>query len=392
MDSDLAFLPLTELAARLRAREISPVTVTRLCLERIARFDPDLNAFITVTSESALRQAAQAEQEIAAGQWRGPLHGVPVALKDLIDTAGVPTTAGSRVFAGRIPTADAEVVTRLRQAGAVLLGKLNLHEFAYGGSGAISAIGAAHNPWNLTRVSGGSSSGSAVAVAAGLCYAAVGTDTAGSIRVPAACCGVVGLKPTYGLVSVAGVVPLAHSYDHVGPLARTVADCAALLSALAGSDFTPEAISAMGLRLGVPRGFFCEGVAPSVSQVWRAALDDWRELDAEITEVDLPFDDDRTLANGEIHAYHAPLMEHSALLYHPLTLARIRKSAALDAGKMRALREELARQRAKAAPISSARLTCWLPQPCRWWRRRLRPCRARMPASASWCCCATPGP
>jgi len=351
MDADIAFLPLTELAGLLRARELSPVEVTRHCLERIARFDPALNAFITVTAESALREAALAEQEIASGRWRGPLHGVPIALKDLIDTAGVPTTAGSRVFAGRVPAEDAAVVTCLRAAGAVLLGKLNLHEFAYGGSGVISAFGAAHNPWDLTRITGGSSSGSAAAVAAGLCYAAVGTDTAGSIRVPAACCGIVGLKPTYGLVSAEGVVPLAVSYDYVGPLARTVADCAAVLSVLVGEDFTPAPAPIAELRLGIPRGEFCDGLSPAVRQVWEGALELWRSLGAEITEFNLEHSNDRALANAEALAYHAPMLEHSSDLYDPRTLARIRAGRVLSEDELQRLRAELARQRERVTDV-----------------------------------------
>ena len=191
---------IVELAPGLRRKEVSPVELTRACLDRIEKLNPALNAFITVTAESALAEARAAETEIARGEWRGPLHGIPIALKDIIDTAGTRTTAASAVHEHRIPTEDAEVVRRLKQAGAVVLGKNNLHEFAYGGSSLVSFFGDVHNPWNAGYITGGSSGGSAAAVAAGLCYAAIGTDTAGSIREPAALCGCVGIKPTYGRV------------------------------------------------------------------------------------------------------------------------------------------------------------------------------------------------
>src|SRR5208283_2726193 len=227
---------IVELAPRLRRKEVSPLELTRACLDRIEKQNPTLNAFITVMAESALAEARAAEAEILRGEWRGPLHGIPVALKDLIDTAGTRTTAASAVFEHRVPIEDAEVVRRLRQAGAVILGKNNLHEFAYGGSSLVSFFGDVHNPWDNAHIAGGSSGGSAAAVAAGLCYAAIGTDTAGSIREPAALCGCVGIKPTYGRVSARGVIPLSWSLDHVGPLAATVADAAVVLQAIAGYD------------------------------------------------------------------------------------------------------------------------------------------------------------
>src|SRR6204780_3686949 len=212
------------LAPRLRRKEISPVEPTRDCPDRIEKLNPALNAFITVTAETALEEARLAEAEIARGDWRGPLHGIPIALKDLIDTAGVRTTAASALYQNRVPSEDAEVVRRLRQAGAVILGKNNLHEFAYGGSSLVTFFGDVHNPRNAAHIAGGSSGGSAAAVAGGLCYASVGTDTAGAIREPAALCGCVGIKPTYGRVSARGVIPLSWSLDHVGPLAATVGD------------------------------------------------------------------------------------------------------------------------------------------------------------------------
>src|SRR3974390_998763 len=200
-------ISISELAMRVRRREISPVEITRACLDRIEKLNPALNAFITVTAESSLVEAQTAEDEIVRGEWRGPLHGIPIALKDLIYPAGVPTTSASALHKDRVPNEDASVVKRLRAAGAVILGKNNLHEFAYGGSSLVSHFGDVHNPWDVQRITGGSSGGSAAAVVAGLACAAIGTDTAGSIREPAALCGCVGLKPTYGRVPSTGGIP-----------------------------------------------------------------------------------------------------------------------------------------------------------------------------------------
>src|SRR5947209_9285943 len=233
---ELAWLDLAEASRLVQRRAVSPVELTRACLERIERLDPILKAFITIAAESALREAQQAEAEIAKGNWKGPLHGIPLAVKDLVETAGVRTTAGSAVLKDFVPAQDAPMVQRLKAAGAVLLGKLNLHEFAYGGSSMISHFGIVKNPWNPAHITGGSSSGSAAAVAAGLCYGAIGTDTAGSIRLPAACCGIVGLKPSYGLVSTRGVVPLSFSHDHAGPMTRRVTDAALMLQVIASYD------------------------------------------------------------------------------------------------------------------------------------------------------------
>ena len=205
-------------------RKLSSLELTRACLDRIAKLDSQLNAFITVTEELASQQASQADAEISSGHWRGPLHGIPVALKDLIDVAGVKTTAGSHQFRDRIATEDAAIVKQLRAAGAVIVGKNNLHEFAFGGSGMISAFGPTRNPWDITRISGGSSSGSAAAVASAMCLAALGTDTAGSVRDPAALCGLIGFRPSAGVRSIDGVVPLRKSFDTVGLLTRTAED------------------------------------------------------------------------------------------------------------------------------------------------------------------------
>ena len=267
-------LSIVEAGELLRKREVSSVELTKNCLAQIEQLNPVLNAFITVTAEPALAQARAAEAEILRGHWRGPLHGIPLALKDLIDTAGIRTTAASALFKDRIPEEDAEVVRRLKDAGAVLVGKQTLHEFAYGGSSMISHYDEVHNPWDPACIAGGSSGGSAASVAAGLCYGAIATDTAGSVREPAALCGVVGLKPTYGRVSVRGVIPLSMSLDHVGPIARTVSDAAVMLQAIAGYDAkdTNSVNAPVGdyhaaihdrstpAKIGVPKKFFYENL------------------------------------------------------------------------------------------------------------------------------------
>src|SRR5665213_3179079 len=233
---DLTSLTLKEASDLLRSKSVSPVDLTQACLKRIESFDSKLNTFITITKEEALTRAREMEAELHQGKWRGPLHGIPIALKDNIDTAGTRTTAASRLFKDRVPSEDAEVVRRLKLAGAVFLGKQNLHEFAYGGTAEISYFGAVHNPWALDHVPGGSSGGSAAAIAADFCFGSLGTDTAGSVRIPSSYCGVVGLKPTYGRVCLRGVIPLAWSLDHVGPICKTAEDAALMLGAVAGYD------------------------------------------------------------------------------------------------------------------------------------------------------------
>ncbi len=237
-DTDVAFASIEEVARLFRKRKLSPVELTKLTLARIDQLNPKLNAYITVASELALTQAKNAETELFAPRGRkgcrdrGPLHGIPISLKDNIYTAGIPTTAGSKILKDFVPKEDAAVVAQLKNAGAVIVGKTNMHEFAYGVTSNNPHYGAVHNPWDLSRIPGGSSGGSAAAVAAGLCYGSIGTDTGGSIRIPAALCGIVGLKPHYRRVSTRGVVPLSKSLDHVGPLARTVVDAALILRAI----------------------------------------------------------------------------------------------------------------------------------------------------------------
>jgi aspartyl-tRNA(Asn)/glutamyl-tRNA(Gln) amidotransferase subunit A len=348
-----------ELAPLLRQKKISPVEITQLCLTRIEQLNPRLNAFITVAAESALADAKNAEAELVRGECRGPLHGVPIALKDLIDTAAIPTTAASAAFKSRVPDQDAEVVRRLRQAGAVIIGKNNLHEFAYGGSSLISHFGDVHNPWDLGRIAGGSSGGSAAAVVARMACAAIGTDTAGSIREPGALCGCVGLKATYGRVSSRGVIPLSPSLDHVGPLAQTVTDAAIVLQAIAGYD--PEDITSAGisvedyfssrkegarsLRIGIPRTYYYEDLDPEVSSGIEHAIRGIETLVATIKEVNLNVPTDRTLQAAESYAYHAERVATQPELYQPETLRRIRTGEKVSASEYIQKRRELEQER-----------------------------------------------
>ena len=340
---DLTALNITEAGRRITAREITSVDLTRAYLARIERLNPRVNCYITVTGEQALAQARALDAETAAGRSRGALHGIPIALKDNIDTAGVRTTAASAVYANRVPTEDASVVQKLREAGAVLLGKLNMHEFAYGGTSAISHYGPVHNPWNLDYSPGGSSGGSAAAVAARMCAAALGTDTAASVRYPAACCGVVGLKATHGLASIRGIVPMSEMHDHVGPLARSVADAAVVMTAIAGYDpLDPVSIRAdiprmtksigtdvRALRIGLPRTPFYESVDPEIDAAVRAALEVLRGLTRSVADVSLPAVDSFAVLSGETYEYHAALLADPAkrALYDPETLARIMQGA-----------------------------------------------------------------
>jgi aspartyl-tRNA(Asn)/glutamyl-tRNA(Gln) amidotransferase subunit A len=293
---------LTTLSRSIRERRLSPVEVVGALLERIEAVDRDLGAFITVTGETALEAASRAQVEIAAGRYLGPLHGVPVGLKDLIYTEGVRTTMGSAFFKDYVPAYSATVAMKLEEAGAVLVGKTNTHEFAYGPTGDRSYFGPTRNPHDLSRISGGSSGGSGAAVAANLLYGALGSDTAGSIRIPSALCGVVGMKPTFGRVSKHGVFPLSWTLDHVGPLTRTVEDNAILLSVLAGHD-PADPYSAnertenfardlgrgvRGTTIGVPRDFFFEHVEDEVGDNVAEAIEVFLSLGAEVRDVSIP--------------------------------------------------------------------------------------------------------
>ena len=290
------------LGQMIRDLEVSPVEVINACLERIHSFDKRINAFMRVFDEDAMSEAKKAQDEIMAGHWRGPLHGVPFAVKDLFDTAGAPATAGSKIWKDYVPVADAHVVEKLRDAGAVLLGKLSMHEFAFGITSRNPHYGPTLNPWDLTRMCGGSSSGSAAALAAGFVPLALGTDTGGSIRIPSSLCGTVGLKPTYGLVSRRGVLPLSWSLDHVGPMARQVEDIALGLKVIAGhdpNDFTSayrqseDYMASLkgdmnGLVVGLPTTFFYEGLRQDVKEAVLKAVKGIETLGASVREIDIP--------------------------------------------------------------------------------------------------------
>jgi aspartyl-tRNA(Asn)/glutamyl-tRNA(Gln) amidotransferase subunit A len=338
-NDDLTRLSIAEAGRRIAARDLSPVELTTAYLERIESVDGKLNSYITVTAEQALARARTLEAELARGRNRGPLHGIPIGLKDNIDTAGILTTAASAVYAERVPAENAECVRKLEQAGAVFLGKLNMHEFAYGGTSAVTHYGPVHNPWNLAHHPGGSSGGSAAAVAARLCAAALGTDTAASVRYPAACCGVAGLKATHGLASIRGIVPLSEMHDHVGPLARSVADCALVMTALAGFDaLDPVSIrteredyhAAIGrdvrrLRIGIPRAPFFEQLDPEIDAAVNSAIEVLVGLTSPTRDVPISTPDTYGLLDAETYAYHAPLLADAAkrALYQPLTLERV---------------------------------------------------------------------
>jgi len=326
----VAFAGAAELERGFVAGSLSPVELARVHLERIENLDPRLRAYITPTPDRARGDASAAEQALASGRAPGPLAGVTLGLKDLIDTAAIRTTAGSRILSGHVPTRDAAVAERCREGGLVLTGKHNLHEFAYGTTSNNLHYGACRNPWNLDHVAGGSSGGGAAAVAAGLCTLAIGTDTGGSIRIPASACGIVGLKPTLGRVSRRGVFPLAWSLDHVGPLARSVEDAARLLSLIAGHD--PEdpwsakvavedfAASledgAQGLRIGVPRHPFFEDLDPDVEAAVEGALAMFARVGASVREV--------RLDHGEhtYTAFHAILASEAGAIHQPWLRSR----------------------------------------------------------------------
>jgi aspartyl-tRNA(Asn)/glutamyl-tRNA(Gln) amidotransferase subunit A len=328
-DPYLSMLTLAEASERIHSGSVTSTELTVATLHQIAAHDTKLNAYISVNGEAALATAQELDAEQRAGKLRGPLHGIPIALKDNIDTAGVPTTAASGVFQDRIPHIDAEVTRRLKAAGAILVGKLNLHEFAAGGTGHVSAFGTTHNPWDLDRVTGGSSSGSGGAVAGRLCFGALGTDTGGSIRIPSSWCGLVGLKPTYGLVSIRGIVPLIYSLDHCGPMTRTIRDAAMILNILAGYDPLDAASvnhakedylaaldqSTSAFRLGTPEEFY-EGLDPEVETAIAAATEVLSTLTAGVVSHDhLPASGDFMHFLAETHAFHDKHVSNVPELY-----------------------------------------------------------------------------
>jgi aspartyl-tRNA(Asn)/glutamyl-tRNA(Gln) amidotransferase subunit A len=351
--SELCYLTITEAAAGLRAGRFSPLELTRACLERIEAIDGRLHSFITLTAELALKRAEQVQRELHSGEDRGPLHGIPVAVKDLYATKGIRTTCHSAVLQDWIPDYDATTLIKLNDAGAVLLGKLGMHEFAFGGPSIDAPFPAVRNPWNPACVTGGSSSGSGAALAAGLCYGALGSDTGGSIRNPAAHCGIVGIKPTYGRVSRYGVVPLSWSLDHAGPMARSVEDCAHLLQVLAGHDAKDPAsalapvpdfraalkVGIKGLRVGVPRSHWFDenlGVAPGTESVFNTALNTLHELGAEIIEVEgKPFalarKANQTILIAEAYAYHEKTYQRTPTKFGSAVRRRMLEGAFLSA-------------------------------------------------------------
>ena len=314
--------------------------MVRLCLERIERLNPALNAYITVTGEAALAEARRAERLIARGAWQGPLHGIPIALKDNIYTRGVRTTAGSKILADFVPEQDAAVVSRLRSAGAIVLGKTHLHEFAYGVTSNNVHFGPARNPYDRQRIPGGSSGGSAIAVAAGLCAAAMGTDTGGSIRIPAALCGVVGFKPAFGAVPMDGIVPLCASLDHAGPLARTVGDAALVYAALRGGSGSRSGVrpAVRAMRLGWPEEYFFDRVEPEVMAALEEARRVWQRQGVRIAKVHLPQLDaanraSTPIAIAEAYQFHraAGYFPARAAEYSEDVRARLEKGAAVSA-------------------------------------------------------------
>lgn len=361
--SELAYFTLGEISEQIRRKKLAATDLTRACLRRIEALNSSLNAFITVTAEAALRQAKELEDELQRGRWRGPLHGVPVALKDLFDTAMIKTTAASAVFKDRVPEQDAEVVRRLKAAGAVILGKLNMDEFAFSFTSETSHFGATRNPWKLTHTPGGSSGGSAAAVAAGLCYAAFGSDSGGSIRQPAAFCNVVGLKPSYGLVSTRGVLPLSWSLDHVGPMTRTVRDAATVLQVIAGYDAQdpnsarfemPDYVRALAgkpqrLRVGVARAFFFDQLHPEITAAVESALKVIEGLTQELREVRLPDTNDTPVLIAEAYAWHEPLLAQHRAQYHPRTVFWLERGGEITMPQYARARQKMERLRREAA-------------------------------------------
>ena len=355
---DVTELTIQDASEQLRKKRISPVELTKACLNRIEQLNPTLNAFITIMSDSALSTAREAEAEIQRGHWRGPLHGVPIALKDLVDTAGVRTTAASGVFKDRIPAQDADIVRRLKAAGAIILGKLNMHEFAYGASSVISYFGPVRNPWDQSYSAGGSSSGSAVAVAAELCFCAIGSDTGGSIRQPAAYCGIVGLKPTYGRVSTQGVVPLSWSLDHVGPMTRTVRDAAIALETIAGFDPDSTPVQDLekptsSLKLGVPRALFYEGLNSEIQAAMEAALSVLQKITATQRNIEMPPVNDIALIvqRTEAYTYHWEYFSKTPELYHPDTLKRLKSGKDITTAEYDSARRKFDELRRSAANL-----------------------------------------
>jgi aspartyl-tRNA(Asn)/glutamyl-tRNA(Gln) amidotransferase subunit A len=331
---ELTSINLHQAAELLKTRQISPVELTQAHLNRISQLDQRLNCFITLTPELALQQARQAEAEILQGNYRGALHGIPMALKDLYETQGIRTTAGSTFFADYIPEADAAAVQKLKEAGCVLLGKLNMHEIALGVTNENPHYGDCCNPWDVTRITGGSSGGNAAALAAGLCMGALGSDTGGSIRIPASLCGVVGLKPTYGRVSLRGVIPLSWNLDHAGPMARCVQDVTLLLQVIAGydpqdawsvnmsmEDYLSEPVEGVhGWRIALASNDYftdAEVVNSEVLEAVKQAAQVFENLGAQVEQVPFPNAREAAMANGLMTPSDAAAFHHQRLAENP---------------------------------------------------------------------------
>ncbi len=328
----MTMLSIAKLAPQIEAGQVSAERVVSDVFDRIAHENATINAFITLSADAALAEARRLDAERAAGRYRGPLHGVPITVKDLIDVEGLPTTAASRVRRNHVARADAPLVSRLRAAGAIVIGKTNLHEFAYGTTSEDSAYGPVRNPVDTTRSAGGSSGGSAAAIAAALCAGSIGTDTGGSIRIPSAACGTVGLKPTFGEVSCEGVVPLSRSLDHAGPMAADVASAWMLYEALAAEEAGPRvAIAAAPLgtaRLGVPRRYFLDLLDDEVRARFDETLERLQRAGARVAEVHVPHAD--AIATVYLHiqlpessAYHAAILEREPDAYTPPVRVRL---------------------------------------------------------------------
>ena len=368
-DDAIAYASIAELGQRFRRKEISPVEVTSALLARIERLEPKLHCFVTLTRERALAEARAAETRFARGEATSPLLGVSVAYKDIYDTRGILTTAGSALFADRVPDADATCVTRLQGAGMVMMGKVITHEFAMGIQFPGHRYPAATNPWNLEHMPGGSSSGSGAGLAAGLFAGATGSDTGGSIRGPAAFCGIVGIKPTYGRVSRAGVITLSWSLDHTGPMTRTVEDCALMLQVMAGHDaadpacsqrpvddyVTPLRQGIRGLRVGVPRAYFFDGIEPEVGTAFEASLRELEKLGATVRDVEIPSIHtvwaSMAILLTEAFAYHERDLRERAQLYGDVLRERFQAGGLITAGEYVQAQRLRARLRAEVDDV-----------------------------------------
>jgi aspartyl-tRNA(Asn)/glutamyl-tRNA(Gln) amidotransferase subunit A len=349
--AELKQLTLASAASLIRSREISPVELVGATLERIEDLNERMRAFITVTADEALERARMAERVIVGGPRSinevSPLHGIPLSIKDLFDTRGIRTTAGSKVFANRVPTEDSAVVKKLQEAGSAIIGKTNMHEFAFGTTTVNPHYGTALNPWDSQRISGGSSGGSASSLAMSMGLGSIGSDTGGSIRIPASMCGIVGLKPTHGRISLEGTIPLSWTFDHAGPMARTVEDVAILFKVVSGHDCLQDLTREIrGVRVGIPLTYFYERFHPEVENAVRRSLKALERLGAQLVEVDLPSAPEQRrifdqIVGPEAYVYHEPLLSAHGDLYGADVKSRIEPGATmLSVDYVRALRSQ----------------------------------------------------